>query len=375
MIFPIKMYDPTRDYNQYKIRYDGAIGKVLENGNFINGIEVKDLEYKLAKYINVNECICVGNGTDALQIALMALGIKSGDEVITVAHTWISTVEVISILGAIPVFVDISPKDFNIDTTKIEDNINKNTKAMIIVSLYGLVPDMDHINNIASKYNIPVIEDAAQSFGAKYKNRFSCSLTTIGCTSFFPSKPLGCYGDGGALFTNDTQLALKIRAIKNHGGLKRFCHEYIGINSRLDTIQAGIIDIKLNNFNDCILNRNNVANEYTNQLADLDNLTLPRLNEHGTHVWAQYSILAPTIAFRDIFVDKLNMYNIQVSVFYPIPIHFQPCFLYLGYKEGSLPITENIAERVFNLPCYGELSMQEQVYIIDRVKDIYKELF
>ena len=268
---PIQMYDPKREYKTHKKDIDNAIQNVLNHGLFINGPEIKQLEKDLASFVNVKHCISISNGTDALKVALLALDIKPNDEVITVAHSWISTVEVISIINAIPVFTDIEDETFNLDPEKLEETILKckNPKAIIVVSLYGQIPDFDTINHIATKYNLPVIEDGAQSFGALYNGKRSCSLTTIGTTSFFPSKPLGCYGDGGACFTNDDHLAFKIRAIKNHGGVKRFHHKYVGLNARLDTIQAAILNIKLKYFEDSLKKRNECAYYYSTKLKKI----------------------------------------------------------------------------------------------------------
>ena len=366
------MYDPKREYRVNKENIDNAIQSVLDHGLFINGPEVKELENSLSEFVGSN-CVCVSNGTDALKIALLALDVQEDDEVITVAHSWISTVEVISILGAKPVFVDIESDTFNIDVEKIEDSITDKTKAIIVVSLYGQIPDMDTINQIADKYNLPVIEDGAQSFGATYKGRKSCSLTTIGTTSFFPSKPLGCYGDGGACFTNDKELEMKIRAIKNHGGVKRFHHKYIGLNARLDTIQAAILNVKFKYFEETIKKRNDCANYYLSHLKYLekDGFKLPVLKDECQSVWAQFSILAPTKSIRDRIVNFLKENNINVAIFYPSPLHTQDCFKYLNYQRGALPITEDVCDRIFNLPCYGELKIEEQEYIIKTITDFY----
>jgi UDP-2-acetamido-2-deoxy-ribo-hexuluronate aminotransferase len=366
MELPIQMYDPKREYNLHKNDIDNAIQGVLNHGLFVNGPDIHKLEENLSKFTGSN-CITVSDGTDALQIALMALDIGIGDEVITVAHSWISTVEVISLLKARPVFVDIEPITFNMDPNKLENAITDKTKGIVVVNLYGHIANYDKINEIASKYKIPVIEDGAQSFGALYNNKKSCSLTTVGTTSFFPSKPLGCYGDGGACFTNIPELEAKIRAIKNHGGVKRFHHKYIGMNARLDTIQAAILNTKLKYFEETIKNRNACANYYTLKLKCLEDIgfELPKVNKKCMSVWAQYSILAPDIEIRDDIVNYLKEKNINVSIFYPSPLHLQECFNYLGYKRGDLPVTENICDRIFNLPCYGELTNKEQVFIID----------
>lgn len=368
MILPIQMYDPKREYQINKNKINNAIQNVLNHGLFINGPEIKELELKLSEFTNTKHCICVSNGTDALKISLLALGIQPNDEVITVAHSWISTVEVISIINAKPVFVDIENETFNLDHNKLEQKITDKTKAIIIVSLYGQIPNIDKVNEIASKFNIPVIEDGAQSFGALYNGKRSCSLTTIGTTSFFPSKPLGCYGDGGACFTNDDDLAAKIRAIKNHGGIKRFHHKYIGLNGRLDTIQAAILNIKFDYFEDTLSKRNQCANYYSKNLKILENkelLKLPKVKDNCTSSWAQYSLLAKSKIERDNIVDFLKENKVNVAIFYPKPLHLQECFNYLDYKKNDLPVTENICDTIFNLPCYAELTNEEQDYIIN----------
>lgn len=372
----INMFDPTRDYKRFKDKYDSAIQQVLNSGKFINGPQVKEIEEDLAKYVGVKHCIGVGNGTDAIQIALMALGIGNSDEVITVSHTWISTVEMISIIGAKPVFVDIEKDLFCMDVDKIEREITERTKAILVVSLYGQTPDYDRINDIACKYGLPVIEDGAQSFGAEYKGRKSCGLTTIGTTSFFPTKPLGCYGDGGACFTNDDELGLKMRAIKNHGGTRRFHHTYIGMNSRLDTLQAAVLKVKLWHFDETILNRNRVAHYYNTYLKVLEDgglIKLPVKKQHNEHVWAQYSILMSSKEIRDKTVDMLKDKGVNVSIFYPKPVHTQKCFDYLNY-EGELPNTNEVCNRIINLPCYGELTDRELEYIVKSLKIIAREM-
>lgn len=374
---PLNMYDPTRDHENHKNEYNSAINNVLQHGIYINGPEVKQLEKQLASYIGVKHCITVGNGTDALQIALLALDVKPGDEVITVAHTWISTAEVISIINAIPVFVDIENTTFNIDISKIEEKITSKTKAIMPVSLYGHMPNYDSINKLAKKYNLPVIEDGAQSFGASLNGKKSCSMTTIGCTSFFPSKPLGCYGDGGACFTNDDELAVKIRAIKNHGGTKRFHHTYIGMNSRLDTLQASVLLVKFKNFEICLKNRNYSANFYNTNLKELDTneiIKLPKILDNYEHAWAQYAIIMPNKTIRDNAVEKLKENGINVSIFYPVPLYHQECFKYLGYDIGALLTTEYVCNTVINLPCYGEQTKEELKYITDTFKSVVYSL-
>ncbi len=367
----IQMYDPKREYNTHKYDIDNSINNVLNHGLFINGPEVEKLEEELKNYTGTKHCISMSNGTDALKIALLALNVGQGDEVITVAHSWISTAEVIPLVGAKPVFVDIEPNTFNIDPTKIEEKITEKTKAIIAVSLYGYMPNFDIINSIAEKHNIPVIEDGAQSFGATFKDKKSCSLTTIGTTSFFPSKPLGCYGDGGACFTNNDELAEKLRAIKSHGGIKRFHHKYIGMNARLDTIHAAVLLTKLQYFNNTILERNNCANYYSDNLKILQDkgFILPTIKDNYSSVWAQYSILAENQEVRDKIVQYLKANKVNVAIFYPAPLHTQECFKDLIDPNTKLPVTENICSRIFNLPCYGEITRTEQDYIINLLKN------
>ena len=375
--FPINMYDPTRDYNSNKEEYDDAIQTVLNKGNFINGNQVKELESSLADYVGVKDCICVGSGTDALQIALMAIDVGHGDEVITVPFTWISTSEVISLLGAKPVYVDIRSDTFAIDESLVEKAITPKTKAILPVSLYGFLPDYTLLNKIADKHGIPVIEDASQSFGSVQNGNKSCGLTTIGCTSFFPTKPLGCYGDGGALFTNNKELGNKIRAIKNHGALKRFHHKYIGVNSRLDTIQASILKIKLKNFKECLTNRQNVAMRYNEAFYNVSNISIPEsvyndCSVAGNHccAWAQYSLILDKCVDRDSVVAKLKEHKIGVAIFYPNVLHQQECFKYLNYPDDAFKVASNVSDHIINLPCYGELKKDEQDYIIQCVINI-----
>lgn len=377
---PINMYEPTRDYNIHKMEYQNAIDKVLNHGIFINGPEVRELETVLANYVNVKHCICVGNGTDALQIALMALNIGLNDEVITVSYTWISTAEIISVIGAKPIFVDIENDTFCIDSNKIEEKITSKTKAIIVVSLYGQIADMDRINEIGNKYNLPIIEDGAQSFGAKYKNKTSCSLSLIGTTSFFPSKPLGCFGDGGACFTNDENLAIKMRSIKNHGCLQRFHHNYIGINSRLDTLQAAILLVKMNYIDMKLFKRRQVANYYSNKLKSLEEkniIKLPKTKKYNEHVWAQYSILllGNKKNIQDKIYKKLREEKINVSIYYPTPLHNQKCFKDILLEDSNkeiddLEITNMVSKSIINLPCYAEIKKKELDYICEQFINI-----
>ncbi|MGX2949008.1 DegT/DnrJ/EryC1/StrS family aminotransferase [Frederiksenia canicola] len=345
----MEFIDLKSQYIRLKEQIDIGIQRVLEHGQYILGPEVAELEEKLATYTGAKYCITCANGTDALQIAQMALGIGTGDEVITPGFTYIATAETVALLGAKPVYVDVDPKTYNLDVTKLEAAITPKTKAIIPVSLYGQCADFDAINAIAQKYHIPVIEDAAQSFGATYKDRKSCNLSTIACTSFFPSKPLGCYGDGGAIFTNDEELATVIRQIARHGQDRRYHHIRVGVNSRLDTLQAAILLPKLAILDDEIHARQRVAENYTQLLNDIGILTTPFIESHNQSAWAQYTIQVDN---RTGVQEKLRLHGIPTAVHYPIPLNKQPAM-----KDNSaiLPIGDRIAERVMSLPMHPYL--------------------
>ncbi len=366
---PIQMYDPTRDFAAHESEYRAAIDSVLTVGNFIGGKQVGELEAQLATYTSAPHVITCANGTDAIFIALLGLGIGPGDEVLTVAHTWISSAETIAMTGASPVWVDIDPTTFCMDWKLIEEKITPRTKAILPVSLYGLVPDLEQIYLIAKKYNLAVIEDAAQSFGAARDGWKSCSCTwsDIATTSFFPTKPLGCYGDGGAVFVRDGELAKKIRAIKSHGGLERFVHKYIGMNSRLDTIQAAVLQVKMGWLDQVLDARRACAEHYTKELQGLD-LVLPEVPSNCSHVWAQYSILAKDKFQRDSIVAGLKACGVNVAIFYPVPLSTQECFS--GVNSTGLNFTTSVCDKIFNLPCYGEITLDEQNYIINKLKTL-----
>lgn len=333
---------------QQKIKksLDERMSKVLSHGAYILGPEVTELEEKLATYVGVKHCIACASGTDALLITLMALDIKPGDEVITTAFTYVATGEVIARIGAVPVFVDIDAKTYNLDPSKIEAAITPKTKAIMPVSLYGQCADFDAINAIAAKYNLPVIEDGAQSFGATYKGRKSCGLTTIGCTSFFPTKPLGGYGDGGAIFTDDDELAAKMVILHKHGQDRKYHHICMGLNSRLDTLQAAIILAKFEVFEEEVKLRAEIGKKYTEVLKNIEGIVTPYIEEHNTSVFAQYTIQVPD---REAMQAKLKAAGIPTAVHYPIPLSQQPMFDYLGTR-GSVPIAEEAAKHVISLP-------------------------
>ena len=357
----IPFIDLQSQYQSYKSEIDSSIQDVLDSSQYIMGPKVKSFESNLANYVGVKHAIGCASGTDALLIALMAIGIKAGDEIITSPFTFIASSEVISLLGAIPVFVDVEADTYNIDASQIESKITTKTKAIMPVSLYGQTADMDAINTIAEKHHLVVIEDAAQSFGATYKGKKSCNLSHIACTSFFPSKPLGCYGDGGALFTDDDELAEKSRLYLAHGSKRRYDHEVVGINGRLDAIQAAILDVKLSYFDDEIRKRQDVANFYFEHLKD-KNMSLPVIKPGRTSVFAQFTIQTNE---RDHFIKRLNDKGVPTAIHYPKPLHLQTCFDYLNYKKGDFPISEKASEEVFSLPMSPFLTQEQQTIIVD----------
>ena len=358
----IEFIDLKAQQARLKDKIEAGIQNVLTHGQYILGPEVAELEEKLAAYVGAKYCITCANGTDALQIAQMAFGIGPGDEVITPGFTYIATAETVAILGATPVYVDVNPNTYNLDVAQLEAAITPRTKAIIPVSLYGQCADFDVINEIAAKYNIPVIEDAAQSFGATYKGRKSCNLTTVACTSFFPSKPLGCYGDGGAIFTNDDELAKVIRQIARHGQDRRYHHIRVGMNSRLDTLQAAILLPKLEILDEEMQARQRVAETYTKLFNEAGVNTTPCIEAHNQSAWAQYTI---QVESRDDVQAKLKEQGIPTAVHYPIPLNKQPA---VANANVSLPVGDAIAERVMSLPMHPYLTVEAQEKIVDALK-------
>jgi len=347
-----------KHYRLYQEEIDAAVHAVMDKCNFIMGEEVLQLENALAAYVGVRHAITCSSGTDALQLALMAIDIAPGDEVITTPFTFIATAEMIAHLGAVPVFVDIDEATYTIDPAKIEEKITPKTKAIIPVSLYGQTADMDAINAIASKHGLIVIEDAAQSFGATYKGKKSCGLSDIGCTSFFPAKPLGCFGDGGAIFTDNDALAEKMRSLRVHGQSKRYHHRYIGIGGRLDTIQAAVLLVKLRHYETDLALRQQVARKYDAALEG--KRPLPFIAPDRTSAYAQYSI---RVQDRDALQEELKSRGIPTAVHYPMPLHLQECFAYLGYKKGDFPISETVANEIMSLPMNPFLTDAEIEYV------------
>ena len=365
----IPFIDLKTQYQQYKAEIDAAVINVMSNAEFIMGREVQVLEKNLSAYTGAKHTIACANGTDALMLALMAIDIKPEDEVITPSFTFIATAEAAAIFGAKVVLVDINEQSYNIDVNQLADKITPKTKAILPVALYGQAADMDEINAIAKHYGekfghkICVIEDAAQSFGAEYKGKKSGYLSEMGCTSFFPSKPLGCYGDGGAIFTDDDGLAAKLRALSSHGQTARYHHEYVGLNSRLDTIQAAILNIKLKYFEAEVKARHQIGLRYTELLKNADCIT-PAVLADRTHVYAQYSI---RVKNRDGVVARLKEAGIPTAIHYPMPIHAQPCFRDLGYADEDFPVSAQVCQEILSLPMSPFLSEQDQDLIVKAV--------
>ena len=344
-------------------RLDERVAAVHDHGQYILGPEVVELEEVIADYVGTKHCVGVSSGTDSLLIALMALEVGSGDEVVTVSYTWISTAEVIALVGAKPVFIDIDPDTWNMDPAQLEGAITERTKAIIPVGIYGQPADMDAINEIANRHNIPVIEDAAQSFGATYKDRKSCALSTIGSTSFFPSKPLGGFGDGGALFTDDDDMAEKFRQIRVHGQAHKHHHPVLGLNGRLDTMQAAMLLAVFEIFPKEVTKRQVIGARYNTMLAEaeLQGIQLPKIAEGSTSVYAIYTILTPQ---RDTLQARLKEAGIPSVAYYAVPLHLQPVFDHLNYQKGDFPVAEQVADQCLSLPMNPYLSETDQQAIV-----------
>jgi UDP-2-acetamido-2-deoxy-ribo-hexuluronate aminotransferase len=360
--------DLKSQYRRIKPSVDSRIAKVLEHGQYVMGPEVVELEQRLAQFVGSSHCVAVASGTDALLMSLMALDIGPGDEVITVPFTFFATAETIALAGARPVFVEIDPRTYNLDPAKLEAAITPRTKAIMPVSLYGQCADIDAINAIACRHELPVIEDAAQSFGATYKGRRSGGMTAIGATSFFPSKPLGCYGDGGALFTNDDRLATLMREIRVHGQDRRYHHPRLGLTARLDSIQAAVLLAKLEIFDDEVADRIRIGARYAELIerkfgtaADA-RVRAPFVESHNDCVFAQYTI---EVDNRDIFETRMKSLGVPTAVHYPLALHMQPVFAHLGQREGSYPVSEAAARRVISLPMHPYLTDAQQLAVVE----------
>jgi len=354
--------DLKTQYRQLKPEIDRRIQAVLDHGAYVMGPEVAELEAALAAFTGSRHCITVSSGTDALLIAMMALGIAPGDEVITTPFSFIATAESIALLGARPVFVDIEPRTYNLDPARLESVLSPRTRAIMPVSLYGQCADFAAINRIAAAHGLPVIEDAAQSFGARYRGRRSCALSDIGCTSFFPSKPLGCYGDGGACFTDDDALAKRMREIRVHGQDRRYHHPVLGLNGRMDTLQCAVLLAKLPAFEDELVAREAAGERYSDLLrAASGRVVTPSITDGNRSVYAQYTV---ELDDREHARQALESVGIPTAVHYPIPLHLQPAFAALGYGPGSFPVAERAAERVLSLPLHPFLDPLTQQRVV-----------
>ncbi len=371
----IPFIDLKTQYQAIKPQIQARIDAVLEHGQYIMGPEVKELEDKLAAFTGAKHCITVASGTEALLMSLMALDIKPGDEIITTPFTFVATAEVIVLLGAKPVFVDVEPDTGNIDASLIEAKITPKTKAIMPVSLYGQTADMDAINAIATKHgNLPVIEDAAQSFGATYKGRQSCNLSTIGCTSFFPSKPLGCYGDGGAIFTNDDALAQAMREIRVHGQSQRYVHTRVGVGGRMDTLQCAIVLAKLDRFEWEVQQRKEIGQRYTDLITSLraersnpkESIQTTTIRPDRTSVYAQYTVMVPN---REALQKRLAEVGIPTAVHYPVPLNEQPAYKHLCCPDCT-PIAREMAKRVVSIPMGPDLVRRQQYKIIEIIIEV-----
>lgn len=366
----VPLLDLNRQYKTIEKEINEAIQKVLNHGMFIMGPEVKELETALAKYCDVKNGIGVASGTDALLLSLRALGIGPGDEVVTSTFTFFATAGVISRLGSRPVFVDVDPKTFNIDPEKAKKAITGKTKAVIPVHLYGQIAEMDEICSIAAKHGIPVIEDAAQAIGSMYKNRKAGAFGRTACYSFFPSKNLGAYGDGGFITTNDDDLADHLMRLRVHGAKPKYYHSTVGYNSRLDTIQAAVLKVKLKYLPSWHEGRREKAARYNEMFRGLSPVKTPFVHDYNYHIYHQYTIIAEK---RNELRDFLKSREIGLDTYYPLPLHLQECYKDLGYKKGDLPVSEELADRVISLPIFPELTESEQDYVVESVREFYKK--
>lgn len=363
----IQMVDLKRQYLKYKTEIDKAIYEVLDSTQFILGKKVAEFEKNAAEYLGVKYAIGVANGTDALQIAMMAVGIGKDDEVITTPFTFVATTETIVMLGAKPVYVDIDPMTYNIDPQKIKEKITSKTKAILPVHLYGNPSEMDEILKIAKEHNLFVIEDSAQGFGSEYKGKKVCSFGDVACISFFPSKNLGCYGDGGMVVTNNEEIHQKVRMIASHGSKVRYVHEILGMNSRLDALQAAILNVKLKYIDEWNQKRIEYAKMYSDKLSTIKQVKTPEYKNYVKHIFHQYTI---RVENREELLKYLASKNIPTAIHYPVPLHLQPAFRGFA-EEGSLPEAELAAKQVLSLPMHPDLLEEEIEYVTNSIKEFY----
>lgn len=371
LLIQVPFFDGKRIYASRRDEIDKAISEALADGTYINGVAVKEFSIHLASYLGIENVIPCGNGTDALTLALMALNLKVGDEIIVPTFNFVAAAEAIVLLGLIPMFVDASFDDFNLDPEKIEALITDKTKAIIIVHLFGASAQVDKITEIAKKYQLYIIEDVAQSLGGKFDGSFLGTFGHIGCTSFFPTKNLACFGDGGALFTNNPDLAKKIRILANHGQEKKYKHIEIGMNSRLDTLQASILDVQLRYLDFDIEKRRTIANIYYQELKSISSINLPFEKEKMFHSFNQYCIALPNRDVRDGLMFYLNQYCVGTMIYYPLAMHQQKAFMTYSCREENLLVSENLCSRVLALPVFPGLTTQEQSYIIKIIKNFF----
>ena len=371
----IQMVDLKSQYLKIKRDIDDEIQKVLNSTAFINGPQVKEFTSALNSFQDSKKTITCGNGTDALQIAMMALDFKPGQEVIVPAFTYVATVEVIALLQLKPVFIDVDPNTFNLDVDQLERKITQNTAGVVPVHLYGQCADMEPIMEIATRHNVSVIEDSAQALGSVYtfadgETHKAGTMGHIGTSSFFPSKNLGCYGDGGAIFTNDVELGEKIRMIANHGQKTKYYHDLVGVNSRLDTLQAAILKAKLRYLDDYALARTNVATYYDEKFKDIEGVLVPHRSKKSTHVFHQYTVKVEN-GQRDALSNYLLSKGIPTMIYYPLPLHLQKAYRGFGFKEGDFPIAERLCNEVISLPIHTEMTAEMSKYIADSVIDFF----
>ncbi len=372
------MVDLNTQYLNIKTELNTAVQNVFDETAFINGPQVDKFAFELSDYTGSKFIIPCANGTDALQISMMALGFKPGDEIIVPAFTYIATVEVISLLGLIPVFIDVNEFTFNLNTDELESKITSKTVGIVTVHLYGQCSNMEEILKISKTHDLKVIEDTAQAIGAIYTfldgtKKQAGTMGDIGTTSFFPSKNLGCYGDGGAIFTNDASLAHKIKMIANHGQSVKYFHDTIGVNSRLDTLQAAILSVKLRYLDKYTKSRNEVAEKYDNAFKNNSSIIIPKRNINSTHVFHQYTIILKQDIDRQEFKNYLSKCGIPTMVYYPLPLHLQKAYLSYGGKEGQFPVSEKLCKTVLSLPIHTEMKNTEQDYIIEKISEYFNK--
>lgn len=373
---PIQMVDLQTQYQDIRKEVDAAIAGVLGSTHFINGGPVKEFSAHLAAYLGVSEVVPCGNGTDALQIALMALDLQPGDEVITSPFTFIATAEVIALLGLKPVFADVQADTFTLDPGEVERRITPRTRVILPVHLYGQCAHMEPLSEMASQHGLAIVEDNAQAIGARYryadrKEAMAGTIGTIGCTSFYPSKNLGAYGDGGAIMTRDAALGEKLRMICNHGSRVRYYHDVVGVNSRLDTLQAAVLDIKLNRLDDYNRRRQEAADRYDTGLAGLPEVVAPARAAWSTHVFHQYTIRVARD--RDVLQNYLRDAGIPTMIYYPVPLHLQPAYKAYGYVPGDFPVSEKLMHEVLSLPMHPELTAEETTYITGKIRSFFQD--